>query len=305
MRSLDGRGSSYRTDLALLDLATLTVHGEQQDQPSSRVFGRWQANVLAGEAVVFPVVHHREDREHVAKGEAENPLRAAQVAGARAAAKLRRYVMANGCVRLATFTYAKEPATWVDGWQDIENFRRRLYRYWGAAAPIAFVPERGTKNGRRHWHATVDRFVPVEVLAELWGHGFVDIRIIRTADGTEVGPRQASMIAAGYLTAYVKKTFVKGHEFGAHRYSVTKGFVPTASKLLFQTRDEAMSAVDEMRDGLIFRSWSSSEMEKWDGPVVDMCWWEVSDDVYDRWRAGGAPSGVPASTVGSHTDRQG
>lgn len=63
-------------------------------------------------------------REYVARGKGSDPVRAAEEAGRRARARLRRYCAANGLNRLGTLTYAGE------GCHDTAQVRSDVARFF-------------------------------------------------------------------------------------------------------------------------------------------------------------------------------
>jgi hypothetical protein len=212
---------------------------------------------------------------YVAKGEGSHPERAAQEAARRASGALRRYAMHNGLRRLWTLTYAQEPATWHEAWQDLEEFRRRWRRRFGRE-PMVAVPEHGEENGRKHFHCALCRYVDDVLLAEMWGKGYVSARLIRARKmaGPAWGPCQQSMVCASYISAYVNKNFESDHVFEKKRYSTSRGFTPVPERDYFRSIDAARKAVAEMARAPLYHEWSSSEMTDWVGPPVRLEWWE-------------------------------
>jgi hypothetical protein len=77
-----------------------------------------------------------------------------------------------------------------------------------------------------HVHVGLSHYVPKAHLADLWGHGFVDVRKIRTKQGGRADARAA----ARYLSKYVTKEAVA--DPGEHRYEVRQGFQPRKVQLL-------------------------------------------------------------------------
>ena len=258
----------------LLDLATLTDQLATRELP-----GSVRVSLLrnAGEATYTLVIPYAE-REYVARGEGRDPQRSAIVSAQRAASNLRRYAMANELKRLGTFTFAKEPETWDDAWDHVHSFRRKWRRTFGLEA-MAVVPEHGEKNGRKHFHAALPRYVRNEQLTEIWGQGFTDVRMITSRnDFVSWGPRKQAMVCAQYLTAYVKKNFVEDHRFDKRRYSTTPGFTPEPEKHYFRSIDAARAWMAVQRDGPMYQSWSSAEMEDWPGTPVRLEWWELGTE---------------------------
>lgn len=255
-----------------LDIATSFVKKTRQKNPPPVPVSsgaRWGVNIFeGGEAVIFPLTQQG-TREHVSKGQGKTG-RAAQAGASRAAAKVRRYCMANNLDRMLTLTYASEPHDWEEAWMHIEAFRRLVYRHFDQRIPMVIVPEIGSKNGRKHFHVALGRYIPKETAKRLWGRGFVDIRRFRI--DKEAGEGEKAKAVAGYLTAYVKKGFTEGHDFGKSRYTVTHGFTPKPSAEGFTHLDEAEERVASLGEG--FDEWRSSDVRGWQGPPVSLHFFE-------------------------------
>jgi hypothetical protein len=111
----------------------------------------------------------------------------------------------------------------------------------------------------------LSRFVPKARLAELWGHGFVDVRLLKSK---RTGYRQNGADVARYLTKYL----VKGAsevEKGKRRFSGSHNLVDTVIELRFETFGEA----DRFVRILFVVRWelhlSPENCEGWRGPP---CW---------------------------------
>jgi hypothetical protein len=153
--------------------------------------------------------------------------------GRRAAAHVRRFIRANGLEYLWTGTYKDAPVDRAHVVADVRRFLERLQRAYGRM-PVVVVIERGGKNGRLHVHFAVERWLPHEKVASLWGHGFVWV-----GDPGKIGARTGARKLAGYLSKYVTKDLeAEGQgdappERGAgHRYSVTEGWAPEERKFV-------------------------------------------------------------------------
>lgn len=79
-----------------------------------------------------------------------------------------------------TLTYA--PPFCTDprqAYDDVRRFIRRLRHALGHQFPYVWVLELHKDGERLHIHLGLAQYVAKGLLAELWGHGFVDIRRIR------------------------------------------------------------------------------------------------------------------------------
>jgi len=154
--------------------------------------------------------------------------------GVRAKGLIRRFSRANRLDRLATLTYAREPATLEQVKRDLRWFFERFRKRFGRRALVAVI-ERGDKSGRLHVHFACNFFLHVRVLARLWTHGIVDIR---KAEGG--GERWEQRRLAKYLAKYVAKSVADVAEEGPkerrerqHRYHITQGFTPQTFRLRY------------------------------------------------------------------------
>lgn len=219
-------------------------------------------------------------------GEGEDPERAAREAARRAATTLRRYATSNSCDRLWSLTYSDEfvPPSLGDVWdRHAATFRERIYALVGERFPMVLVPERGSINERPHLHMLTNRYLSKRLVEQAWGMGWVDGRRItawRDVDSGEVvnlkplGRRARCRAAASYLSGYVKKGFIEHHEFARHRYSTTRGFACATRSEMFARKNAAWAWCSLSMQGVLVESWSSDDLEQWNGPPVWLGYWD-------------------------------
>lgn len=243
----------------------------------------------AGEAGGSLVPPTRTPRPFVPAGAAADRDRAAQEAGRRARAKLRRYCAANGLNRLGTLTYgpvdpgsrtyvnevAVRCADPVQARQDVGEFFRRLREATGRdRLPYVWVPELHKDRVNLHVHVAVGRFVPRSVIADAWGRGHVHIKLL---NGMPVGsgPREEARRAAGYLSKYVAKTFddPTTRVLGLHRYDVAQGFQPEKVTIRGRSIDDVLDQASTAMDGEPERFWWSGDVADWDRPPAVWAQW--------------------------------
>lgn len=207
------------------------------------------------------------------RGAAIDPERSERESLARTRRAVRRWCSHHRTTRLATLTFAVEPADLDEAWEHVEHFRRRLVDA-GIAQPL-IVPEWGTQNGRIHFHAAMPSYVPKAELEKLWGQGFVDIRKLRPKPrpgGPRPGAREQARLCAGYVAGYV----AKGHgSAGTHagpglnrrRYSIPKGTVPEPVTFMCWTMYEVWAEIERQCGHLMHQVWASPvDSEEWRGP---------------------------------------
>lgn len=210
-------------------------------------------------------------------GATADPERAASEAGRRAAGRLRRYCAHNRLNRLGTLTYAGEGCH--DPRQaraDVGVFFRRLRAgLGGEALPYAWVPEWHKTGHGLHLHFAAGRYVPLTLIREAWGHGFVHIKLLGAAVGT--GSLGEARLAAGYLSKYVAKSFgdVDGgrRPAGLHRFDVAEGFSPRAVRVRASSRSGLIAEASELMGGRPSRFWFSDQVDGWRGaPALWLQW---------------------------------
>lgn len=207
-----------------------------------------------------------------------DPERSLASAVARARRELRRWCVANGATRLATLTFAVEPSL-DEGWRLIEGFRRRLDAA-GYRQP-AVIPQYGDVGGRLHFHLALPDFIPKATLAALWGHGFIDVRVLdrQRNKRVQLSKRELARLVARYVAGYVARpgTAPAGEADGAapakrsvgfnrRRYSIPKNGAPV--------RVVRFTCV-----GGYFEAWAEAQRQcghhlhdVWHSPVDDDAW---------------------------------
>jgi hypothetical protein len=152
----------------------------------------------------------------------------------------------------------------------VRRFIRRLRHSLGEPFPYVWVLEPHKDGERLHAHLGLAQYVAKDRLAELWGHGFIDIRRIRAKAGE--GQRARAQKAAHYLSKYVGKTFdspmaAGGARCGRHRYEVGQGFQPRSTGVLCATETDAWAWVNAQEGGAVpVFAWSSEDIDGWEGP---------------------------------------
>jgi hypothetical protein len=156
---------------------------------------------------------------------------------------------------------------------DWARFARRLRRAFG---PVAWARalELHPQGHGWHIHAALGRYIPKAVLAALWGHGFVDVRRLRSGSGP--AGRQDARRAAVYLSKYLAKAWEsEDREAWEHAYEVAEGFQPEVVERLAWDREGAvLAAVEVMWGELPSWRWESDAAEDWRGPPVVCLAWE-------------------------------
>ena len=211
-----------------------------------------------------------------------DPERAKTEADRRARGKLRRYVAANRLNRLVTLTYAEANHDPHLLRTHMSKFVRKLRRETDVETfPYLWVPEWHKSGHGLHAHVAVGSFIPKRLIEESWGHGFVDVRLIRSRHVR--GALNQSRAAAGYLAKYVGKDLARKRESGLHRYEVAQGFQPrsyqTVGTTWFEVFADAHRTMKEL--GLqLAHSWHSRNEENWQGPPATWIQWRDRID----WR---------------------
>lgn len=213
---------------------------------------------------------------YVARGEAQDPDRAALEAGRRARSRLRRYCAANRLNRLGTLTYAGA------GCHDPGALRTDLGRFFrslrsglgGASLPYVWVPEWHPGGHGLHAHFAVGQFVPRRLIEHAWGHGFVHIKLLGDlpVGTTSLGEARK---AAGYLSKYVAKTFTDpgARVLGLHRYDLAQGFQPAVTHLDGTSAPDVLSQASALMDGRPAATWDSGDTGSWQGPPAVWAQW--------------------------------
>lgn len=213
---------------------------------------------------------------YVARGQAVDPDRAAQEAGRRARANLRRYCAANRLNRLGTLTYRGA------GCHEPEQIRADLGEFFrelrdsigGDAFPYVWVPEWHKSGHGLHAHFAVGKFIRRTAIEKAWGRGFVHIKLLGDLP-VGSGSLSEARRAAGYLSKYVAKTFTDpdARVLGLHRYDVAQGFQPESVALTGASTAEVLDQASAVFGGQPVTRWSSSEVQDWQGPPAIWAQW--------------------------------
>lgn len=212
----------------------------------------------------------------VSAGFAADPERAAEEAGRRARATLRRYCSANRLNRLGTLTFAgagcHEPAVLrvLLG----EFFRNLRTALGGKAFPYVWVPEWHKTGHGLHAHFAVGRFIKRSVILEAWGHGFVHIKLLGDLPVGSTNLSEARR-AAGYLSKYVAKSFADPsvRVLGLHRYDVAQGFKPQPQSVSGRSADDVLEQASKVFQSRPSFEWASSTVQDWQGPPAIWAQW--------------------------------
>jgi len=181
--------------------------------------------------------------------------------------------VANGCTRLATFTYRDGTHDRAQVVRDWRRFARLLRARWPELAWVRVLELHPSGHGY-HVHAGLNRGFPNErrdrALARLWGHGFVDLRKLRGKQGG----REDARAAARYLAKYATKD-VDDQAPGEHGYEVAQGFQPESVRLRAWDRDGALAeAIRAMGGEVPGYVWDSRSVMDWTGPPVLFVSWQ-------------------------------
>lgn len=231
----------------------------------------------AGEGGGVFVSSRRRPSAFVAAGQAKDPERAAQEAGRRARATLRRYCAANRLNRLGTLTYRGE------GCHDPQLVRSHLGDFFrqlrtgldGKTLPYVWVPEWHKSGHGLHAHFALGKYVKRSLIETAWGHGFVHIKLIGDLP-VGSGALSEARVAASYLSKYVAKTFTDpaARVLGLHRYDVAQGFKPRPIPFAGRTADDVLEQASARFGGEAPAvEWSSSQTPGWQGPPAIWAQW--------------------------------
>jgi hypothetical protein len=213
---------------------------------------------------------------YVSRGFALDPERAAEEAGRRARARLRRYCAANRLNRLGTLTYRG------DGCHDTGMVRDHLGEFFrslrdatgGKSFPYVWVPEWHKSGHGLHAHFAVGKFIRRNLIESAWGHGFVHIKLLGNLP-VGSGSLSEARVAAGYLSKYVAKTFAdpSSRVIGLHRYDVAQGFQPQSIALSGRSAEDVIAQASSALGGRPSVEWSSGSVEDWQGPPAIWAQW--------------------------------
>lgn len=220
----------------------------------------------------------RTPREYVPAGSAANPDRAAEEAGRRARARLRRYCAANRLNRLGTLTYRG------NGCHDLAVVREHIGLFFrvlrerlsSSPFPYAWVTEWHKTGHGLHVHFAVGRFIKRSVIEQAWPHGFVHIKLLGDLP-SGAGALTEARVAARYLSKYVAKSFTDpdARVLGLHRYDVAQGFKPEVVHLSGRSAGAVLAEASELMSARPVHEWWSSEVEDWEGPPAIWAQWGI------------------------------
>lgn len=176
-----------------------------------------------------------------------------------------------------TLTYAGEGQHDRDqALSDVAGWVKRLRAHLGHPFPYLCVLE--LHPGGHGWHVHVlmpRKFIRHEVMARLWGHGFVQFSDENRRIRRVPGQRARSRAAAGYLSKYVAKAVGSGIDRHRHAYEVAEGFAPEKiSRECSNFADGWRELVRDHGGELPSLEWSSDQVEDWSGPP---CWFFMWD----------------------------
>ena len=216
----------------------------------------------------------RSAADGVPRGDACDPRDSQADASRRAKTKVRRYCAANRLNRLGTLTYAgagcHDP---VQLRADLAELFRRLRSAIGEPFPYLWVPEWHKTDHGLHAHFAVGRFIPVGLIREAWGRGFVHIEMLNHLP-VGSGALGEARLAARYLAKYVGKDLGRATDrAGLHRYEVAQGFQPRAFGLRGQTADEVVDWASVVMGRAPERVWRSRDVDDWAGPPSVSAQW--------------------------------
>lgn len=201
-----------------------------------------------------------------------NAERAAEEAGRRARAKIRRYAAANRLNRLGTLTYrgdgCHDPLRLRD---DLAGFFRELRAGMDVGRfAYVWVPQWHPGGHGLHAHFAVGQFVPRRLIERTWGRGFVHIKLL---DGLPVGSGALgeARLAARYLARYVGREVEDERRLtGLHRYEVGQGFQPAKVECYGASAEDVIERASGYMGSAPERVWLSSSVEGWRRPPA--CW---------------------------------
>lgn len=211
----------------------------------------------------------------VATGGPPNPERAAEEAGRRARAKVRRYCTANRLNRFATLTYARACHDPHELREHVAEFFKGIRRELGGRAlPYLWAPEWHPGGHGLHVHFAVNRYVRQSLIRDVWGHGHVFIKLLSNLP-VGSGPLAEARLAAGYLAKYVSKSFDRERSQGLHRYEVAQGFQPETVPYYGASADDVIGRASQFMGCVPSAVWRSSSVDGWRGPPA---YWVVWSD---------------------------
>lgn len=199
-----------------------------------------------------------------------DPERSEREAARRASVAVRRLVCEHRLVRMWTLTL--EQATRADQRslvvRKVQQFTRRVRTRFPKLKWLAVLEWHPGGHGW-HVHMVVDRFVPKALIAEMWGWGFVDARLItQKGDSGSMGAaRRAGQYVAKYLTKKADSA-APAHVAGDHRYLRPLGMGWTEVECEGEFGDMVRLAWGWWSRAAITWIWWSGDDPDWRGPRV-------------------------------------
>lgn len=199
-----------------------------------------------------------------------DPERSEREAVRRAQSMVRRLVAEHDLVRMWTLTQA-EATTAEQRGEVVRRFQlfvKRLRHRYPRLRWLAVLEWHPQGHGW-HIHMVVNRWLPKSVMAETWGHGFVDARLIRPKG--ECTGRAAARQAASYVAKYLGKGGdddhpSPAHEKGQQRYLRSEGLDVT--EVCGEGEYQALLAWLWEALGDVSWVWWSGAADGWRGPPV-------------------------------------
>ena len=174
-------------------------------------------------------------------GGAPDVERAQAEAARRARGKVRRYCASSRLNRLGTLTYrgvgCHDP---LELRTDVAAFFKALRREVGEL-PYLWVPEWHPGGHGLHVHFAVGRYVSQPLIRDLWGKGFVHIKLLGNLP-VGSGALEEARLAARYLSKYVTKNVGEERVARLHGMRSRRGFSPSAVPCLGRSMDELVGA---------------------------------------------------------------
>ncbi len=207
-------------------------------------------------------------RPYTPKGKSADPARSARESGRRAATQVKRLAVEHNLTRLITLTYdgtgQHDRQTCVG---DVQRFVKRLRRRVAHLRYVWVLEEHPGGHGW-HVHMLIDRFVSKSLIADTWGNGFVDARMIK-GNG-----RQASKSAGRYAAKYVSKDAQtsQGGKANTQRYGRSEGLEIEQQTRYFGTFRTAKLFVLECAQCAV--TWFDlTTIKDWSGPPGFVASW--------------------------------
>lgn len=188
----------------------------------------------------------------------------------RAQAAVRRIVTEHRLVRMWTLTLAEATSAEQRGEvvHKVQLFVKRVRRRFRRIKWLAVLEWHPGGHGW-HVHMVVDRFVPKELVGDLWGWGFVDTRLIRPKG--EATSASAARKAAQYVAKYLGKGEGEHeqppHERGDQRYLRAEGLGITEVHAEGSFGDLVRLMWSWWPSGIGWAWWSGTDPE-WRAPPV-------------------------------------